>query len=465
MQTITAEEFNKKYGTGASSSFQAPIDNKVDIFDQIKQAFQGGVNKIGQGVEEANPLGQGGVGGLITGVGKIAGGATEAITSPLAPALNATVGKGINFIGNKVGDIPAVQKFAQSPAGETTSKIAGTVSDYSNAAALIAGGPKGIKNIAETPAKIVNSVDSISTPKLPDFSGATSNIKSAVKDVAGTLQNRIDHNIATALDLTPGDLSKIEASTGNQVGKWLSDNNLIGTNKATTQAAIDEFYKQNYEAVRSEIGKVTQVYKPSQVPRLTDALKAIQTQLGGALGLEKDVATIDNLLNKKTLVLKDVQKVKEMLDDHFNLYKATGDVADNVTKQGLANVRSDLKGFIEGQVKKYTNADIKQLNNNVSTARSLSDAITTRDPRGLTRSMLSQRDIMMGMGLTYFGSPLFGLAYVLVKKVATSPSIRLRLARFLDQLSDTQKMKISTELSQGKVPPDIKNIAGDLPQQ
>ncbi len=264
------------------------------------------------------------------------------------------------------------------------------------------------------------------------------------------------------MDLTPSDLSNIEASTGNQVGKWMADNNLIGTNKATTQSAIDAFKTQNYNAVRSEIGKVTQSYKPTQVPRFIDALKAIKGQIDGTVGLEKVNAEIDNLLKKKTVTLNDVQRAKELMDDHFSLYKVTGDVASGVAKQGLANVRSGLKDFIEKQVQKYTGADIREMNNNVSTARSLSDAITTRSPRGLTRANITNRDVMTGLGLTYFGTPLLGIASVLVKKLATSPTVRLRVARYLDQLTDAQRLKISEQLQKGSIPPDIQKITEPL---
>ena len=47
----------------------------------------------------------------------------------------------------------------------------------------------------------------------------------------------------------------------------------------------------------------------------------------------------------------------------------TGEVGQGVAKEGLANVRKELKDFIESQVAKETGADIRIMNNNVATAK------------------------------------------------------------------------------------------------
>lgn len=451
MQTLTADEFKKQYGQVAYDAL-GQDQKKVDLFAEIKNAFQGGIDRIGQGIQEAKPVGGEGVGGLVTGVGKILGGATQAATSFMAPVLNRTVAPAIQAVGDQVSNIPAVQKFAMSPAGEATSKVAETVGDYANAAGLIAGGAAGAKGAAALPSKVGSAIDAI--PK-PDIGGAVSNLASGIRDVVPTRQNYIDSSLARALDLTQGDLRNIAASTKNEVGTWMADNNLIGTNKTNTQALIQSFFSKNYEAVRSEIGKVETQYKPVQVPRFTDALKAIQLRVKDVVGLEEQAARIENMLNKKSLTLEDVQAAKELIDDYSSLYNKQGDVLQGIEKQGLATVRDGLKTFIETEVKKNTGADIQQMNNSVATAKTLGDAIKARSQRGLTRAHITNRDIMTGLGLTYFGSPLIGAAYVVLSKIWQSPSVRLRVARYLDKLNDVQKLKISEQLRDGKAPPEL----------
>lgn len=455
METLTADKFKQKYGVVGTEAFKAE-KKKEGLFDEIRQAFSQGIGRAGQGIQEAGPI-SGSAEGIVPGVGKILGGVTQAITAPLAPIFNRTIEPAINAIGEKIGSIPAVQKFAASPTGEKTSQIAETVADYAGAAGLVAGGPLAGRTAAGIPGMASKGAQAIPKPKV---GAVAKDVKGAVRDIIPTRQNYIDSSLAKALDLTQDDLRNIAASTKNEVGPWLAQNNLIGKNKADTQAMIKQFFTENYQAVRTEIGKVKNEYLPVQVPRYTDALKAIQLRVTGVVGLEKQAALIDNMLRKEKLTLKDVQAAKELIDDYSSLYNKQGDVLQGIEKQGLATVRDGLKTFIEDEVQKNTGADVRPMNNNVATAKNIGDAITARSQRGLTRVHVSNRDIMTGLGLTYFGTPLLGVGYVLLSKIWQSPSMRLRVARYLDKLNDAQKMKISEQINNGKIPPEILKEAG-----
>ncbi len=164
------------------------------------------------------------------------------------------------------------------------------------------------------------------------------------------------------------------------------------------------------------------------------------------------------MLTKKKLTLEDVQAAKELLDDYSSLYGKQGDVLQGIEKQGLANVRDGLKTFIETEVKKNTGADIRQMNNNVSTAKTLNEAIEKRSTRGLTRANITWRDAMVGLGVYAFASPLAGLAAVVAYKLATSPTARLRFARWLDQQGDAKRAAINNAFKEGRVPKEVQEI-------
>ena len=68
--------------------------------------------------------------------------------------------------------------------------------------------------------------------------------------------------------------------------------------------------------------------------------------------------------------------MKELLDDYDRLFTLTGDVQAGLAKQGIAQIRGELQKFIETEVKNTTGADIRALNNNVSTAKELSQLFT-----------------------------------------------------------------------------------------
>lgn len=276
------------------------------------------------------------------------------------------------------------------------------------------------------------------------------------EDILPTTDRVINSQISKAFDLTPGDLKNISQSTGNEVGRFVADNNLIGSNLPETIANIDKFYKTNYDSVRTEIAKVKKPYFADDVPKYKQALVEIKKQVDKVPGLEGVNKEVSTLLNKKELSLSDVQRAKELLDEHFTLYKMTGDVKDSVAKEGLANIRNTLKEYIESEVKQNTGADIQDLNNKVATSRSISDAIETRSTKAVTKSNLTVNDLgIFGAG-SLVGTPLFGVALIVGKKIIESPTFRLKMSKWLDAKSDAQKAKIKADFEKGVLPPDIK---------
>ncbi len=472
METYSIEEYNKKYGNqGAWSNLpaQPAPGTRPSITETVANAFKGGVNQVKEGFQQA---GQGGGNpiNLLEGIGKIGSGAVSAAFSPLAPITEPTIGAATKYAADKISDIPAVQKFANTKAGETTARVAGDVANYANIAGAV-GGAMEVPKVGT--AVKTGTQDALASAKAAAGEAAAP-LKSAVRDIVPTTENVVNHQVTQALDLTASDVKNISKATGNEVGQFLADKNLIGENVPATQGLLKNFFKKNYDLVRTEIGKVTKPYKQTEVPRYTEALMELKKQVKDVPGLQKVNAEVDGLLakagsenkrgnfmpNKKAqITLNDVQRVKELMDDHFNLYKVTGDVKEGVAKEGLSNIRGDLRGFIEKQVEKNTGTDIKELNNNVSTAKSIMGAIEDRSTAGLTRSHLSTGDYGAFIGGTAVGGPVAGAVAVFLKKLYQSPSIKLRIAKYLDTLSDAKKAAIEADLQSGKVPAELQSIA------
>lgn len=474
MQTLTDKEFKDKYGVIAASTFDAS-KKKEGVFDSIKNDIQKRgeenvniLSKSSSGFGEDVSKGFQVAGNTAGAVGDVVGEGIKAIpgVGGIVNAVGGAIGKGFNAVTDKLGGTKFFQEAAEGlPEGNTLEKGlkigagAGEVAGNILGADIGVGAAKGaIKTAGKAGSKVGETVSTMAEKAGP----ATQYVKGAIRDVVPTTQMRIDENIAKGLDLTATDLKNIEQSTGNPVGTFMAEHNLIGSNRATTEGLIKGFFQTNYKAVRDEIGKVTKTYKPTEIPRYTDALKQLQQTVDGIPGMEKEAAQVDNMLNLgRPIILNDVQAVKEMLDKHYNLFNNAGDVAQNITKQGLANVRGELKTFIENEVKQNTGADIRAMNNNVMTSKGLVDAIEARSTRGITRSHFSQRDLMIGLGLSYFGSPIVGVGYVFLKKLAESSTARLRFARWLDQLSDAKKANVAKQLNAGEVPAEAEAAIGN----
>lgn len=116
--------------------------------DAVKSSLSSSVNTIKQGIDEANPSGSGGIRGLATGIGKIGAGAIGTLFSPVAPVLNATVGKGVQVAGDALSNTKPFKEYgegmAQTPgAGKTgVEDFSEGVANYSTILGAVAGGPK-----------------------------------------------------------------------------------------------------------------------------------------------------------------------------------------------------------------------------------------------------------------------------------------------------------------------------------
>jgi len=378
------------------------------------------------------------------------------------------IGKGFDFVTDKISDSQFLQEAVQGDTSKLEEALA-IASDLGIISGEILGVQEGIANtsgLARTTQRVARAGGRKAQQAGRSVRNSVRNVgdNTGISEAIPTPERIVEFQTTRALDLTQGDVKNISSSTGNEVGDWLAKNNLIGKNKDATAELVQKFGDDAYTKVRSEISKVDTKFKQSEIPRYEQALNEILKKTENTAGLEDVNIEVKGLLSKKNPSLSDVQRVKELMDDQFNLYKVTGDVGESVTKKGLDQVRSDIREFIEKQVDEFGGEDIRALNNNVSTSRSITRAITDRSTRGLTRSSVGLGDLgTFGVGST-FGGPLVGIAAVAGKKILESSAVRLRFSKWLDGLTDARKLKVAEELSKGNVPADMaKAIDFEVP--
>jgi hypothetical protein len=271
-----------------------------------------------------------------------------------------------------------------------------------------------------------------------------------------------EFEITRALGFTQSDVKNAFKSTGNNPGRWIADKNLIGATAEETVANVQQKLEVSFAEVRKQIGNVETKYTPKSIPRYKQALTEIEKVVNTTPGLEQASKEVSALLKKKNPTLSDAQRVKELMDEHFSLFKITGDVKESAAKKGLAEMRSDIRGFIEDEVKKSSGVDIKPLNNDVATGKTITGFISDRASRGLTRSFFSMGDLATFGAGSLAGSPLAGIGLVIAKKLGETPGLRLRFARWVDKLSDAKKAKLEADLNNGKLPKDVEDVIGPI---
>ena len=289
-----------------------------------------------------------------------------------------------------------------------------------------------------------------------------------VGEAAPTPGRFAEGEIVKALDLTAGDVARISQKTGNDVTDFIARNNLLRETPEEIAIALDSFKDAQYAAVRSEVGKVTNVYNKTDVPRVENALSTVRDTVSGIPGLE-DVATeVNRLLAQDTYSLSDIQRVKEILDQNTNIYTRSGDTKSAATAQGLDKVRSELRSFIESEVSKATDGqtDIARLNNDVATSKELVDAIELRQTRGQTRQWNTVFDGILGVTVYGATGDLLTAGLVVAgKKVAQTPSFRIALARTLKATPVEDINRWSKEIAEGNISPQTRQALAAIVEE
>lgn len=296
------------------------------------------------------------------------------------------------------------------------------------------------------------------------ISGVTSAVSNTlpgriVGEAAPTPGRFAEGQIVKALDLTQGDVRRITEKTGNEVADFVSRNRLLRETPEETASALTTFNRTQYDLVRSEVARVTNVYEATTVPRVTDALTSVKNIVDDVPGLEDVAVEVNRLLGQESYTLSDVQRVKELLDANTNIFTRSGDVKEAAKAQGLANVRSEIRSFIETEVSKATDGqtNINRLNNDVATARELSDAIETRATRDLTRNYQPLTSTLLG-GAAFAGTGdiFVALGVAGISKMAQTPSFRIALARVLNATPAEDLQRWSSEVASQNLSPQTR---------
>lgn len=343
----------------------------------------------------------------------------------------------IDFFKNRYGSTERLKETAiEDPVGF----VADLASVFSGGGALAtkAGQVSKVSKLSEL-GKAGTTAGAMLEPVSLIAKGAVGAVDVAKKSTAGKIISDISPTsykvqqgqVVKALELTPGDLSTIAKKTGNDVTRFIIDNDLVKNSPEEIAQALNDKRKLSMAEVRAEIAKVPARYSVDEVPSVKKGLDVIYKGLHEISGLEDEASKVNALANKKILSLSDIQKAKELIDEHSNIYTKTGDTKTAAQSRGLDNIRKDLRSFIEKEVDTNTDGmvDIKKINNDVATTYALEDAINTRAMKGMSRQHISAFDLILGTTGTATFGPLAGAGIVVAKKLAESPSFRLLTAR------------------------------------
>ena len=495
---------DRNLGTGFNPSFESKADDSVlssaakTVGNVPKSIFTLGKDIV---TAVANPIDTAkAVGTLIKGVGGKVGEAALEKTKPGQAILNkmneSRVARGIaplptneqgviqaaetpeiqvaNAVGayfeDRYGSFDnAKESFVEDPAG-VLADLASVISGVG--ATVRATGQAGrINSIANAGSAITRAGQALEPTTVigkaitaPIRAVGNSGVGRMIGETLPTPTSITQGQVVKALDLTQGDLQRISATTGNDVTEFITRNNLLKDTPEEIAFALDDVKANTMALVRNEVSAVDTVYKAAEVPRLQDGMRVILQGVDKVTGLEDEAGEIRRLLQQDDYSLSDVQRAKELIDANSSIYSRMGDVRSSSQAKGLDNVRKDLRVFIEDEVSKATNGatDIRKLNNDVSTSKSISDAIEARATRGLTRQSVTVFDGILGFSAGAAISPEVGLAVFVTKKLSETPSFRIALAKTLSITPVQDVARISDAFVGNKITPEVRASISEI---
>lgn len=283
-------------------------------------------------------------------------------------------------------------------------------------------------------------------------------IGNVARDVVPTVTEIQRGNVAKALDLTPGDLRNIKNKTGVDVGDFIIEKGFSGQPDEII-IQLGEYAGDVKQNIRDIIGANNKNYPQVEVPRVKQALTLLDELYGETPGLEDVQSEIRTLLGKDQLSLSDIQRTKELIDDADIIFTRVGDVKSGIQAKGLANVRQEIRRFIEDQV---PDDDIRQLNKEVQTSKEIEKAAIQREVSGLTRRKLTSLDLLVGLGGVAAFNPMAGIGIVIGKKVLESPAFRLGVARALKGMPENRLVQMIKDIESKNITQDTATLIKDI---
>lgn len=375
-----------------------------------------------------------------------------------------TFNKVLQFFGDRYGSIDKLKETViEDPAGfladlATVTTGAGALTSKTGQLANLPKVTQAGQAISST-AQAMEPITAVSRGVSKAVSATAKPITSLAPD--GKLLQAGE--IAKALELTNGDLQNIAKKTGNNVSDFIVERNLLRETPEEIVFALDDVKTNTMTLVRDEIAKVPKVYTPSEIPSVRNGMQVILNGVDEVPGLE-DVATeIRTLLNKDQYTLSDVQRAKELIDQNSDIYTKFGETKASSQAKGLVNLRQDIRAFIEKEVDTATNGqtNIRQLNNDVQTAKEISDAVVARAQRGLLRQNISLSDWIIGLG-GLATDPVLGLTVLGGKKILENPSVRLNIAKALQAQPVESVKRALTEIKNKNISPQSEALIGNI---
>ena len=172
------------------------------------------------------------------------------------------------------------------------------------------------------------------------------------------------------------------------VAEHLLKNNIKGT-KEKVVSQLNALAKKSKDEVDTSLANVKERFK--NVEPVEEALDFVRSKFSEAPWLKNEINRMSELLAKSQkwewLALSEINEVKRTIDTFVSPFTTTG--TEKAAQQWIANLRRDIKWFIEVKSKEAWIKSIQQLNKNTQINTTLAQAITRKEASDQAREILT----------------------------------------------------------------------------
>lgn len=436
METISAEQFKKRYGDEAYNSFgQSSSPKEPGYFQRVGQDLkQIGKNLVSDIKTQANPentqspvktavaLARGGL--------RTVGATARAAFTPVMEAPG--IKQGTEFIGKKLAGTTPMQKFAAW--SQKHPEAAKDIQDVLDVASLF-GGSKGgkvletgIKSTAELAGEGLSKVGGT----LPEIAQKTAqNFAKATKNTPGEIMTRI-------VRLTPREATAFEKTAGKSVGDYLTETGNFGNPKEVIAKEAEKF-TQSRQMVDGALAKLPGQYRVGPVE---DALNIVieKGQKASSPNVKAGyLPRAQQLLQKSKsegLSHGEINEVKRLLEQgKLGYNKLTNPEA----VEKATNVDSAIRNWQFKKASELGFENLPEMNKQTQVSKFILNKLGDRviGNQALNNVTLTDWIILAGGNPTAVGG-------FLTKKFFGSKTIQARIAKLLNQKEVKEMIKPKT---------------------
>jgi len=246
----------------------------------------------------------------------------------------------------------------------------------------------------------------------------------------------------STLKLNRTDIDKFKKfSWWQSPSRFLLDKDLARWSKETIADASWAFARNKYDELNTAVAWIKWTH---QNAKFNQAFDALIDNVDWVPGLEEKLADLIALKKKhdtEWLELSEVLTLKRKIDQDADIFTLAWDVKSAKSKEWLANIRQNVKEFIEDEAAK-SNIDVKDLSRDIQLSNEIKRWLAKIINREESANLFSLMDWIITFWAASWAWIPWAIAAFTIKKVADNPSFRNALARQLNSLDEGTKIKL-----------------------